>query len=99
MIKHTIIAGAVLALASTTAMAEEKAKATNWDVNAYGEVRAYGEFSSKDNVDAEIKSDSTKFGLKLDGTTGGVGVFGELSVNVDIDDSSTETVVTRVGYV
>jgi hypothetical protein len=100
MIKQSIIAGAIMALASTAALAEDKKSdpVNTWDVKAFGEVRAYGEVSSKDNVDAEIKSDSTKFGFKVNGQAGAVGVFGELSANVDVNGAS-DNVTTRFGYV
>lgn len=101
MIKQSIIAGAIMALASTAVLAEDKKAdpVNTWDVKAFGEVRAYGEVSSKDNVDAEIKSDSTKFGFKVDGQAGAVGVFGELSADVDINGDGTDDLATRFGYV
>lgn len=100
MIKQSIIAGAIMALASTTALAEEKkANPVNtWDVKAFGEIRAFGEMDSRDNVDSEIKTSDTKFGFKVDGQAGAVGVFGELSADVDVN-GATDNVTTRFGYV
>ena len=99
MIKQSIIAGAVMALASTTALAEEKAAApvNTWDVSAFGQVRAYAEIDSRDNVDPAIDSDSTRFGFTGKGQAGAVGIFGELSANVNINDANELT--TRFGYV
>jgi len=100
MIKQSIIAGAIMALASTAALAEEKKAdpVNTWDVKAFGEVRAFGEMDSRDNVDSEIKTSDTKFGFKVDGQAGAVGVFGELSADVDVNGAS-DNVTTRFGYV
>ena len=102
MIKHTIIAGAVMALASTSALADshttkDATTKNNWDVSAFGEIRAFAQGSSKKDVDTEVKSDSTKFGFKANGQQGPVGIFGELSANVDVN--GTDGVTTRFGYV
>ena len=85
---------------STSALAGEKVTnyVNTWDVKAYGEIRAFGEIDSRENVDAEVKTSDTKFGFKVNGKAGDVGIFGELSANVDVNGSS-DTVASRFGYV
>ena len=104
MIKHTIIAGAVMALASTSALADshttkDATTKNNWDVSAFGEIRAFAQGSSKKDVDTEVKSSDTKFGFKVNGQQGPVGIFGELSADVDVNGDGTDDLTTRFGYV
>lgn len=97
--KKLIVAAAAVACLTTPALAEEKAASPidNMNIKTFGQVRAYAKVDSRENVDAEVLSDTTRFGFTANGQAGAVGLFGELSANVNANDGNALT--TRFGYV
>jgi hypothetical protein len=107
MIRQTIIAAALVAVASGTAYAEDKQTAPaekpavakvvdNLDINFKGEVRAFVEGGNAADHDLEVKSTDTNVGVDVR-SKGITYVFGHLSATVDI--TGTDTVNTNYGYV
>lgn len=68
------------------------------DITTYGEVRAYVETSTVDDVDTAIKTSDSKVGLQFK-TKEPVYVFGEISANVDLSADGTDDLTTRFGYI
>jgi len=97
--KKQLVAAAAVAFLTTPALAEEKVASPidNMNISTFGQVRAYAAVDSRDGVDAEVRSDTTRFGFKANGQAGTVGLFGELSANVNANDANALT--TRFGYV
>lgn len=94
MNKFSIIAASILAIASTSAFAQE----TPVDVKVFGEVRGFVEATSQNDVDPSVKSTDSKFGVTASSKVSeSVSVFGELSANVDVNSGNALT--TRFGYV
>jgi len=86
---------------ASTGMAGEKLalpSVPGVDITTYGEVRAYVETTTTDNVDAEIKTSSSKIGLNFK-TKEPLYVFGEISADVDLSADGTDDVTTRFGYI
>ena len=107
MIRQTIIAAALVAVASGTAYAEDKQTAPaekpavakvvdNLDINFKGEVRAFVEGGNAADHDLEVKSTDTNVGVDVR-SKGITYVFGHLSATVDI--TGTDAVNTNYGYV
>jgi len=103
MIKQTIIAGMLVAFASTPAFSADTTKAKDLvnkiNITPFGEIRAYVEASSANAVDTTIKSSSSHIGIKADANAGITNIFGELSVDVDINSAGADDLTTRYGYV
>jgi predicted porin len=100
MLKTSMVTAVILAVSTGFAYAETKQEPTaNWSVTPFGEVRAYVEGSSADNVDLEAKSTDSKVGLKAKGDLGPLFVFGELSVDADINGDGNDDITSRFGYV
>lgn len=109
MIKQTIIAAAILAVAGGAAYAEDKPAAQTekspvatvvetLDVNVTGEVRAFVEGSSTNDHDLEVKSTDTHLGV--DARSKGITyVFGHVSASVDVNGDGNDDVTTNYGYV
>ena len=68
------------------------------DITTYGEVRAYVESATTNDVDTAIKTSDSKIGLKFK-TKEPVYVFGEMSANVDLSSDGADDVTTRFGYI
>lgn len=107
MIRQTIIAAALVAVASGTAYAEDKQTAPaekpavakvvdNLDINFKGEVRAFVEGGNAADHDLEVKSTDTNVGVDVR-SKGITYVFGHLSATVDI--TGTDAIDTNYGYV
>lgn len=95
MNKFTMVAASMLAIASTSAFADNHpAPAT---AKVFGEVRAFVQATSQDDVDPSVRSDSSKLGVVANaGVAENISVFGELSADVDVNSSNALT--TRFGY-
>lgn len=95
MNRFSIIAASMLAIASTSAFADEtKAPVT---AKVFGEVRAFVEATSQDDVDASVQSSSSKLGVVANAdAANGFSVFGELSADVNVNSGNALT--TRFGY-
>jgi predicted porin len=95
MNKFSIIAASMLAIAATGAIADEtKAPVT---AKVFGEVRAFVEATSQDDVDASVQSTSSKLGVVANAEVAeNISVFGELSGDVDVNSANALT--TRFGY-
>ena len=63
------------------------------DITTYGEVRAYVESATTNDVDTAIKTSDSKIGLKFK-TKEPVYVFGEMSANVDLSSDGADDVTT-----
>lgn len=108
MIRQTIIAAALVAVASGAAYAEEKKAAApsekpavakvvdNLDIKFGGEVRAFVEGGNAADHDLEIKSTDTNVGVTVR-SKGTTYVFGHLSGTVDI--TGGDAINTNYGYV
>ncbi len=100
MLKTSMVTAAILAVSTGFAYAQQnQAPTANWSVTPFGEVRAFVEGSSADNVDLEAKSTDSKAGLKAKGDLGPLFVFGELSVDADINGDGNDDITSRFGYV
>lgn len=103
MIKQTIMASAIIALASTSAYAADTTKAKDLldkiNITPFGEIRAQVVASDVAGVDTNITSSDTKIGVKADAIAGIAKVFGELSMDVDVNGNGDDDITTRYGYV
>jgi len=96
MNKFSIIAASMLAIASTSAFADET-KAPPVTVKVFGEVRAFVEATSQDDVDASVQSTNSNLGVVANAEVAeNISVFGELSGDVDVNSANALT--TRFGY-
>tara|TARA_R100000808_G_C2155495_1_gene168257 strand:- start:25515 stop:26399 length:885 start_codon:yes stop_codon:yes gene_type:complete len=98
MLKTTMVAIMFIAAQAfgLHAYAGSPAKEPNVSMNA--EVKAFIEFGTEDNKDAEIKSSDTNITLKVDHEVSpSITAFGELSADLDI--SSGNNITSRFGYV
>jgi len=96
MNKFSIIAVSMLAIFATNGVVADEAK-TPVTAKVFGEVRAFVNVTSQDNVDASVESSSSKIGVVANAdASDNISVFGELSADVDVNSSSALT--TRFGY-
>ena len=96
--RNVIIGAAMAALVATPAFAEE-VKIAKMKVDFFGQVQSQLEFDSTDNVDPQITSSRTRFGVKGKQDVGeGVYVLGRYSVDVDVFGDGND-LSTRFGYV
>lgn len=99
--KFLVLATALMFVGISTTWAKDKSlvKApTGVDMTTYGEVRAYVETSTEDDVDTAIKTSDSKVGLKFK-TLDPLYVFGEISANVDLSSDGEDDLTTRFGYI
>ena len=103
MIRQAIIVSAIVALASTSAYAADTTKSKDLldkiNITPFGEIRAQVVASDAAGVDTNITSSDTKFGIKADVKAGIAKIFGELSVDVDVNGNGNDDLSTRYGYV
>jgi predicted porin len=97
--RNVIIGAAMAALVATPAFAEE-VKIGKMKVDFFGQVQSQLEFDSTDNVDPQITSSRTRFGVKGKQDVGeGVYVLGLYSVDADVLGDGDNDLSTRFGYV
>jgi|TARA_R110000824_G_scaffold352386_1_gene539452 predicted porin len=72
----------------------------NTEVNVFGEARAFIEGGTVTGKDPELKTSDSKLGVKFTNHVNPlISIFGELSVDVDINGNGSDDVTTRYGYV
>ena len=97
--RNVIIGAAMAALVATPAFAEE-VKIGKMKVDFFGQVQSQLEFDSTDNVDHQITSSRTRFGVKGKQDVGeGVYVLGRYSVDADVLGDGNNELSTSYGYV
>jgi predicted porin len=103
MLKTILLSGvAVIALAGTALANDEKivdVVASTTDVKIFGNAQAFVEGGTADGKDLEVKTSDSYVGVKLStDPIGMVNVFGELSMDVDINGDGNDDITSRYGY-
>ena len=101
MIRQAIIVSAIVALASTSAYAADTTKSKDLldkiNITPFGEIRAQVVASDAAGVDTNITSSDTKIGVKADAIAGIAKVFGELSMDVDVNGNGDDDIALSIG--
>ena len=72
----------------------------NTEVKVFGEARAFVEGGTATGKDPELKTSDSKLGVKFSNQFSPLAsVFGELSVDVDINGDGSDDITSRFGYV
>ena len=96
MLKKSLATAVALVCIAGAAHAETVAPVDSLEVSPFGRARTYVEVDSRDGVDPIVDSGSSRIGLKAKGQSGAIGIFGELSANLNLNGG--ENVTTRFGY-
>ena len=97
--RNVILVAAIAALVATPVFAEE-VKIGKMKVDFFGQVQSQLEIDSTKNVDPQITSSRTRFGVKGKQDVGeGVYVLGHYSVDADVLGDGNNDLRTRFGYV
>ena len=95
-----LVAAGVIVSAPVFANDDDVIDVQNTEVKVFGEARAFVEGGTATGKDPELKTSDSKLGVKFSNQFSPIAsVFGELSVDVDINGDGSDDVTSRLGYV
>ena len=95
-----LVAAGVIVSAPVFANDDNVIDVQNTEVTVFGETRAFVEGGTATGKDPELKTSYSKLGVKYNNQFSPLAsVFGELSVDVDINGDGSDDITSRFGYV
>ena len=95
-----LVAAGVIVSAPVFANDDDVIDVQNTEVKVFGEARAFVEGGTATGKDPELKTSDSKLGVKFSNQFSPLAsVFGELSVDVDINGDGSDDITSRFGYV
>lgn len=95
-----LVAAGVIVSAPVFANDDDVIDVQNTEVKVFGEARAFVEGGTATGKDPELKTSDSKLGVKFNNQFSPLAsVFGELSVDVDINGDGSDDITSRLGYV
>ena len=95
-----LVAAGVIVSAPVFANDDDVIDVQNTEVTVFGETRAFVEGGTATGKDPELKTSDSKLGVKFSNQFSPLAsVFGELSVDVDINGDGSDDITSRFGYV
>ena len=95
-----LVAAGVIVSAPVFANDDDVIDVQNTEVKVFGEARAFVEGGTATGKDPELKTSDSKLGVKFNNQFSPLAsVFGELSVDVDINGDGSDDITSRFGYV
>ena len=95
-----LVAAGVIVSAPVFANDDDAIDVQNTEVTVFGEARAFVEGGTGTGKDPELKTSDSKLGVKFNNQFSPLAsVFGELSVDVDINGDGSDDITSRFGYV
>jgi len=95
-----LVAAGVIVSAPVFANDDDVIDVQNTEVKVFGEARAFVEGGTATGKDPELKTSDSKLGVKFSNQFSPLAsVFGELSVDVDINGDGSDDITSRLGYV
>ena len=95
-----LVAAGVIVSAPVFANDDDVIDVQNTEVKVFGEARAFVEGGTATGKDPELKTSDSKLGVKFNNQFSPLAsVFGELSVDVDINGDGNDDITSRLGYV
>ena len=95
-----LVAAGVIVSAPVFANDDDVIDVQNTEVTVFGETRAFVEGGTATGKDPELKTSDSKLGVKFNNQFSPLAsVFGELSVDVDINGDGSDDITSRFGYV
>ena len=95
-----LVAAGVIVSAPVFADDDKVVTINNPEITVFGEARAFIEGGTVTGKDPELKTSDSKLGAKFTNQVNPlISIFGELSVDIDINGNGSDDVTTRYGYV
>ena len=95
-----VAAGAIISTPVFATNDNDVVDIQNTELTVFGEARAFIEGGTATGKDPEMKTSDSKLGVKFTNQVNPLAsIFGELSVDIDINGNGSDDVTTRYGYI